>query len=140
VAKRKPDAALAGVPLFDSLNKRHLKKIAGLGAVTKYMASHSIVRQGEPGESFFVVLEGQARVRVGGRTVNRLMPGDHFGEISLLDGGVRSATVESETPMRLFEIKRPAFMKTLEHDGELSLALLSSLARTIRRVDRSIGR
>jgi CRP/FNR family transcriptional regulator, cyclic AMP receptor protein len=140
VAKKKTDAALAAIPLFDTLTKRHLKKVASLGTVTKYMPGHSIVRQGEPGENFFVVLEGQARVQVGGRTVNRLIPGDHFGEVSLLDGGVRSATVESETPMRLFEISRPAFMKTIEHDGDLALALLSSLARTIRRVDRSIGR
>jgi CRP-like cAMP-binding protein len=140
VVKRKPDAALAGVPLFDSLTKRHLKKVAALGTVTKYMAGHSIVRQGDPGESFFVVLEGQAKVQVGGRTVNRLIPGDHFGEISILDGGPRSATVDAETPMRLFEITRPSFMKTIEHDGELALALLSSLAKTIRRVDRSIGR
>ena len=140
MAKRKADAALAAVPLFDNLTKRHLKKVAALGTITKYMASHSIVRQGEPGETFLVVLEGQAKVQVGGRTVNRLIHGDHFGEVSLLDGGVRSATVESETPMRLFEISRAAFMKTIEHDGELALALLSSLARTIRRVDRSIGR
>jgi CRP/FNR family transcriptional regulator, cyclic AMP receptor protein len=140
VAKRRPDAALAAVPLFDSLSKRHLKKLGGIGTIAKYMPNHSIVRQGDPGESFFVVLEGQAKVRVGTRTVNRLMPGDHFGEISLLDGGVRSATVESETPMRLFEIGRPAFMKTIESDGELALALLSSLAKSIRRVDRSIAR
>jgi CRP/FNR family transcriptional regulator, cyclic AMP receptor protein len=140
VAKRKPDTALAAVPLFDSLSKRHLKKVASLGTVAKYMPSHSIVRQGEPGESFFVVLEGQAKVKVGGRTVNHLIPGDHFGEVSLLDGGVRSATVESETPMRLFEISRPAFMKTIQADGELALALLASLAKTIRRVDRSIAR
>ena len=57
------------------------------------MEGHSIVREGDDGDSFFVVLAGQAKVVVKGRTVAATLPGDHFGEISLLDGGPRTASV-----------------------------------------------
>ncbi len=140
MAKSSVEAVLAAVPLFDSLSKRQIKKIGMLGKPVLFMAGHSIVREGETGESFFVVLEGQGRVLARGRTINRLLPGDHFGEISLLDGGPRSATVESETPMRLFELTRRSFLRALRDDTDLAIAMLESLARTVRRVDRSLAR
>ena len=140
MAKPKLEVALAAVPLFEGLSKRHLKKIAGAAEVVNYMAGHSIVREGEDGDSFFVVLAGQAKVTVKGRTVNRVLPGDHFGEISLLDGGPRTASVVSETPMTMLMIRRRAFTKALEADPDLSISLMESLARMIRRVDRSLAR
>ena len=62
-----------------------------------------MVKEGQAGDNFFVALTGQAKVTVKGRTVHRILPGDHFGEISLLDGGVRTATVTTETPMTLLD-------------------------------------
>jgi CRP/FNR family transcriptional regulator, cyclic AMP receptor protein len=134
------EAALAGVPLFEGLSKRQLRKIAEVSEIVDYMAGHSIVREGEDGDSFFVVLSGQAKVTVKGRTVNRSLPGDHFGEISLLDGGPRTATVSSETPMTMLMLHRKGFQKVLEDDPEVSIALMEGLARMIRRVDRSLAR
>jgi CRP-like cAMP-binding protein len=140
VAKPKIDGVLALVPLFEGLSKRQLKQVAGLGEVVNYMEGHSVVRQGDIGDSFFVALTGQAKVQVKGRTVHRVLPGDHFGEISLLDGGERTATVITETPMTMLMISRANFLKTLERDPEMSMVLLESLARMLRRVDRSLGR
>jgi CRP-like cAMP-binding protein len=140
VAKPKIDGVLALVPLFEGLSKRQLKQVAGLGEVVNYMEGHSVVRQGDIGDSFFVALTGQAKVQVKGRTVHRVLPGDHFGEISLLDGGERTATVVTETPMTMLMISRANFLKTLERDPEMSMVLLESLARMLRRVDRSLGR
>jgi CRP/FNR family transcriptional regulator, cyclic AMP receptor protein len=134
------EAALAGVSLFEGLSKRQLRKIAEASEIVDYMAGHSIVREGEVGDSFFVVLEGQAKVTVKGRTVNRSLPGDHFGEISLLDGGPRTATVSSETPMTMLMLHRKDFQKVLEDDPEVAVALMEGLARMIRRVDRSLAR
>lgn len=136
----KLEGVLAGVPLFEGLSKRQLKKIAALGEVVRFMDGSSVVKEGEPGESLFVALTGQAKVQVKGRTVHRVLPGDHFGEISLLDGGERTAAVVTETPMTLLEITRADFLKALEHDPEVAVALLEGLARMIRRVDRSLTR
>jgi CRP-like cAMP-binding protein len=142
VAKTKPklDAELASVPLFEGLTKRQLKKVAEAAEVVDYMAGHSIVKEGDIGDSFFVVLVGQAKVSVKGRTVNRSLPGDHFGEISLLDGGPRTASVISETPMTMLMMTRSNFLDVLNDDPQISIALMESLARMIRRVDRSLAR
>ena len=104
MAKPKIEVALAAVPLFEGLSKRQLKKVASVAEIVNYMGGHSIVKEGDEGESIFVVLAGQAKVTVKGRTVGRTLPGDHFGEISLLDGGPRTATVVSETPMTMLMI------------------------------------
>jgi CRP-like cAMP-binding protein len=140
VAKAKPDVLLATVPIFEGLSKKQLKVIAKSSEVVDYMAGHSIVKEGDLGDSFFVVLHGQAKVTTGGKTINRLMPGDHFGEISLLDGDPRTATVTSETPMKMMMLERKDFIKAVSNDPEMSLAMMRTLARMIRRVDRSLAR
>ena len=140
MAKPKLEPLLEPVPLFEGLSKRQLKKVAAVAEVVDYMAGHSIVKEGDIGDSFFVVLLGQAKVTVKGRTVNRSLPGDHFGEISLLDGGPRTATVISETPMTMVMITRTNFLSVLVEDPQISISLMESLARMIRRVDRSLAR
>jgi CRP/FNR family transcriptional regulator, cyclic AMP receptor protein len=138
--KQKLEPVLEAVPLFEGLPKRHLKKLATLAELANFMEGASIVKEGAPGDSFYVVLVGEAKVTTNGRTVHRLLPGDHFGEISLLDGGERTATVKAETPMTLLMISRKDFLKELEQDPQVAMALLESLARMIRRVDRSLAR
>lgn len=132
-------AVLAAVPLFEGLSKRQLRQIAGLAEVASFMAGAALVKEGEVGESFFVILTGEAKIQVRGRTVNRAIPGDHFGEISLLDGGVRTASVVSDTPVTTLMISRPAFQKLLRKDPAMSMQLLKSMARLVRRVDRSLA-
>ena len=142
MAKPKPklEPVLAAVPLFEGLSKKQLKQVAGLAEVVNYMEGHSVVREGDIGDSFFVALAGQAKVQVNGRTVHRVLPGDHFGEISLLDGGERTATVTTETPMTMLMVSRTNFLTLIEKDPEMAIALMESLARMIRRVDRSLAR
>lgn len=140
MAKPKLEPVLAAVPLFEGLSKKQLKQIAGLAEIANYMQGHSVVREGDIGDSFFVALTGQAKVQVNGRTVHRVLPGDHFGEISLLDGGERTATVTTETPMTMLMISRKDFLASLEKDPVMAIALMESLARMIRRVDRSLAR
>ena len=72
--------------------------------------------------------------------MGRTLPGDHFGEISLLDGGPRTASVVSETPMTMLVIDRKDFQKVLNDDPTVTIALMENLARMIRRVDRSLAR
>ena len=140
MAKAKLDAVIASVPIFESLSKRHLKKVAGLTSTVAFDAGDTVIQEGEPGDSFFVAVSGQAKVISGGKTIHRLIPGDHFGEISLLDGRPRSASVVAETPMSLLMVPRPAFLRLVKNDADLARALLASLARMVRRVDRSLGK
>ena len=138
MAKQKLENVLAAVPLFDGLSRRHLKHLVDLAEVADYMEGHTIVKEGDDGDAFFVVLTGQAKVTVGSKLVNRTLPGDHFGEISLLDGQPRSATVTTETPMTLLMLTRPAFMKALQQDATISMHLASSLAKRVRQTTRSL--
>jgi CRP-like cAMP-binding protein len=139
MAKAAGTQMLAGVPLFAGLPTRHLKRIRDLAEPADYMAGASLVKEGTEGDAFYVIIEGLAKVVAGKRTIHRLMPGDYFGEISLLDGGVRTASVVSETPLKVLVIDRKRFLKLLEDESGISLALLEGLARTIRRTDRSLA-
>ncbi len=113
--------------------------MAELAEIARFMAGASIVKQGVIGDSFYVVLTGQAKVVANGRTLHRLLPGDHFGEISLLDGGERTASVVAETPMTLLEITQKQFFSMLTKDPETTVALLEGIARAVRRMDRSLA-
>jgi len=137
VANPKLEAVLAYVPLFHELSKREIRKIAALCDVGDYMAGASIVKQGDPGDAFYVVLKGQAKVSSNGRFIGRLVPGDHFGEIAVLDGGERTATVTSETPMTLVILRRKELLKALREDANLSFHMMTELAKMIRRVSKS---
>jgi CRP-like cAMP-binding protein len=132
-------AAVGGVPLFENLSKKQLKQVAGLAEIVRFMSGATIVKQGVIGDSFYVVLTGQAKIVANGRTVHRVLPGDHFGEISLLDGGERTASVVAETPMTLLEITQKQFYGMLAKDPEVTVALLIGIARAVRRMDRPLA-
>jgi CRP-like cAMP-binding protein len=91
------------------------------------------------GDRFYVILAGQARVVVNGRTVHHLLPGDHFGEISLLDGQERTASVVTETPTTLLEVTQKDFFRLLVENPDIAIAILEGMARAVRRIDRSLA-
>ena len=137
MAKRGRDV-LAAVPLFSSLTPRHLKRLADLCEEQRFMEGAKVVRYGDIGDTFYVVLEGEAKVvSPSGRTLNTVRPGDFFGEISLLDGGPRTATVVAATPMTLLGLSRKAFLKVVEHEPVVAVKLLQYVAATLRRLERS---
>jgi CRP-like cAMP-binding protein len=137
VPKRERDA-LAQVPLFASLAPRHLKRLADLTEEQRFMEGARVVREGDIGDTFYVILEGEAKVVTSsGRVVNRLRPGDFFGEISLLDGGPRTATVVAETPMTMLALPRAAFLKMVRQEREVGVKLLAYAASMLRRLERS---
>jgi CRP-like cAMP-binding protein len=139
VGKRGTEAVLAAVPLFEGLSSRHLKRVRDISDLVEFMPGATIVKEGTAGDSFFVVAQGQAKVTGKGRTIRRLLPGDYFGEIALLDGGERTASVSSETPMTLVEIKRNAFTKLVRQEPKIALGILKGLARLVRQPERPIG-
>jgi len=136
MATTKLEDVLAYVPLFRELNKRQLKHLAGLMDVADFMADAAIVREGTKSNAFYVVLKGQAVVTMGDNFLTRLVPGGHFGEIAAIDGGERSASVTSETPVQLAVMTRMDLQKALRDDPELALALMVALAQMVRRANK----
>jgi len=133
---RRGVAVLERVPLFDGLSRRDLKHVQDLVKQVRYMEGASVVKEGAPGDSFYVILEGQAKVVRGKRAVARLVPGDFFGEISLLDRGPRTASVVSETPMTMLEVKQSRFQRMLEQQPAVALKVMERLAARLRGLER----
>ena len=104
----------------------------------RFMEGATVVRYGDPGDTFYVIAEGEAKVQSrGGRTLTRLVPGDFFGEISLMDGGPRTATVVSETHLRTLTLSRKDFIAALTAEPEVTVRLLNHVATLLRRQQRS---
>jgi CRP-like cAMP-binding protein len=128
---------LGQVPLFADLPSRHRKRLADRMEEHRFMEGASVVRYGDVGDTFYVIVEGEARVQgPSGRVLNRLRPGEFFGEISLLDGGPRTATVVAETPLRMLALGRPAFRELIEHEPGVAVTMLKHAAGMLRRLER----
>jgi len=128
---------LAEVPLFRSLSRRHLKHVASVGRTRRYGPGTSIVRAGDAGSGFYVLLDGAVRVvRPNGRP-RRLQAGDFFGEMALLDDSPRSASIIADGEVLTMTISRSAFSKLLKHEPSLSHELLRTLAARLRAAEKS---
>jgi CRP-like cAMP-binding protein len=124
---------LRGVPLFSSCSKRELSRIASLADQIEVPAGKALTREGDRGSEFFVVVEGQARVMVRDRgRVPPLGPGASFGELSLLDQGPRSATVEAETDMQLLVLNARSFSSLLAEVPSVARKVLVAMAARLR--------
>ena len=107
---------IARVPLFERCSKRELAEIASVADELSLPAGRKLVSEGALGHEFVVIAEGAAEVKRRGKVVNRLGPGDFFGEISLVTGEPRTATVTTRSPSRLLIFSAPAF-RSLLHDA-----------------------
>lgn len=134
--KRQTVTALAGVPLFTGLSKRHLHRLASSTDELAFDPGETIVREGDLGETLFVVLEGEGKVLRDGRRVGDVLPGDFFGELSAIDGGPRTATVAAETNVRVLRLFRRTLMDLTKDDPSLTVALLDGVVRRLRQIDR----
>ena len=129
--------ALAQVPLLAGMPSRFLKRLGDKVDEQRFMEGATIVRQGEPGDTFYVIVEGEAKVKdPNGRTLSRLIPGDFFGEISLMDGGPRTATVVAETHLTALALSRKDFGALLQSEPKVTVGLLKHAAALLRRLER----
>ncbi len=122
---------LVDVPLLSGLSRRHLGKVAALGRTKRFPARTSIVTAGTNADAFYVILDGRATVRAGQRRIP-LSTGDYFGEMALLDGGVRSASVVADTEMLVMAIPRRGFLKLLESEPKIAISIMGTLAHRVR--------
>ena len=97
---------LSEVPLFEGVPKKTLKLIANVIRDEHFSVGDEIVKEGATDGRFYLVEDGEAEVTVGGKVVRHIGPGDHFGELSLIDRRPRSATVRATTPLRAYSLMR----------------------------------
>ena len=131
------DTVLRGVPLFSGMTDRALDAIAELASETTFDVDDDLVRQGEPGDSFLILRSGSAQVLKDGQAIRDLGSGDFLGEISLIDGGPRTATVRATAPIEALVIGRDDFATLLERHPAVRLELLMALTARIRQTERS---
>ncbi|HZN12805.1 MAG TPA: cyclic nucleotide-binding domain-containing protein [Acidimicrobiales bacterium] len=134
----KPAAdVLSTVDLFQSLSKRELGRLMASAKELSFAEGDIIVTEGDEDGRFYLVLEGKARIVKGRRTLATLGAGDYFGEISLIDGEPRSATVLALGPIRALTIARWNFRPLLEEHPAIARKLLLEMCRRVRELDRS---
>ncbi len=138
MARTSPIDHLAAVPLFAALSKRDLQKIAKASTQLSVEAGRTLVEQGSTGHEGFVILDGEATVKRNGRKVATLGPGDVFGELSLFDGGPRSATVTASTALDVLVIGQREFTGVLDEVPGVAHKILANLAGRVRELDTKI--
>jgi CRP/FNR family cyclic AMP-dependent transcriptional regulator len=128
---RKP--GLENIELFSRCTERQLRKITVLMTDLRVPAGRVLARAGEPGEEYFVIVSGSARVVRQGATVDILGPGSHYGDVSLLDGGPRIDTVVADTDMELLVLSRSEFSSDDFLVPSVTRKILAELAARLRR-------
>jgi len=136
VAQHDVSAKLAKVPIFSGCSKREIAIINRAAKEVSHRGGTVIAREGERGIGLFLILEGTCSVTIGGKPKAMLGPGDFFGEVALLDGGPRTATVTAMTPVRLVGITGWVFRGLLMEHPSIALKTLEAVAGRLRTVSR----
>ena len=135
-AKRELAELLEDVKLFSRCTTRQRRTIARHAQIADLPAGVDLVKEGESGDALFVILEGNAVVQRGGEELNRVGPGAYFGELAILDGEPRSATVVAETDVKVAVIGIRMFRTLLREFSDLAEQMLIALAGELREARR----
>ena len=127
---------LEDVPILQGCSQRQLRRVAKIARVLDGAAGTVLIRRGEPGDEFFLILDGTVNVHVSDGKSVPLGPGAFFGEMSLLDGGTRSATVVSETPIRLLVVNRENFSLFCREVPDLTQLFSVTLSLRVRQAEQ----
>ena len=136
MAGRDPKLELIGrVPLFGGCAARDVAWIGQLADEVDVPAGQVLIREGATAQEFFIVVDGALRVERGGGVIARLGAGDFAGEIALVDGGPRNATVVADVPSRLLVIGHREFHSLMQKYPSIQLHVLQALARRVRATE-----
>jgi len=128
---------LQKVPIFSDCSSRDLAAVArGLKEV-HHKEGTVIAREGDPGVGLFIIVEGTAKVTIGGRPKATLGPGDFFGEIALLDGGPRTATVTAASDVNLLGLTEWVFRGLLQEHPAIAVKTLQAMAGRLRSATKA---
>jgi CRP/FNR family transcriptional regulator, cyclic AMP receptor protein len=131
--------ALGRVPLFAGCSRKELEFLITRTDEVDVKGGHTLIKEGSPGDTFYLLLEGEASVQVDGHDRPALHPGSFFGEISMLDRGPATATVVTTTPARLMVMSHAQFRDAIKANDQLLSQVMSTMAERLRRdsLDRS---
>jgi len=124
--------ALAKVPLFANCTKKELQFIASRADEVSVPAGRKLITQGRPGDTFYILLEGEAKVDIDGTRRNTLKAGDFFGEISMLDRGLGTATVTTTKPALLMVMSHSQFRDAIKTNDSILVKVLATMGERLR--------
>jgi CRP-like cAMP-binding protein len=122
---------IKGVPLFSSSSKSELAEIAKIADEVDLPEGKVVIKEGDSGREFIVLIEGTAEVERGGRKVADIGPGDFVGEIALIAKTPRNATITTTSPVRALVITDRAFRQLLDHSPQIAVSVLTALAERL---------
>jgi CRP/FNR family cyclic AMP-dependent transcriptional regulator len=125
-------AALSRVPLFAHCTRKELEFIAREGDEVAVKSGRTLIRQGHPGDTFYIQLEGRSEVEIDGQSRRVLGPGDFFGEISMIDRGVGTATVTTVSDGRLFVMSHAQFRDAVKANDAIMVKVLRVMGERLR--------
>ena len=128
---------LARVPLFSDCSRRDLQTVARVVRSIPHRKGTVIAREGDPGVGLFIIMDGTAEVSIGGKKRATLGPGDFFGEIALLDGGPRTATVTATSDVQLLGLTEWVFRGLMVEHPAIALKTLQQMAGRLRAATKA---
>lgn len=131
-ATEKVKELLRSVPLFAACSKKELSLLAGIVEEQKFPAGKNLFEQGDPGLGLYVIVDGVAEAKINGETIRQMGAGTFFGEIALLDGEPRSATVTAVTDLTTILVPAWSFNAALKSEPSLALTMLKEVSRRLR--------
>ena len=131
-----PIELLKQVPLFQRLNDKQLKTLATEFTDRSFQAGQELTAEGQGAAGFFVIESGEAKVTVDGADRRTLGPGDYFGEIALIDGGLRTATITAVSDGKAHGLTPWLFRPLLEAHATIAWPLLEAMAARVRELEQ----
>ena len=119
------------IPLFKHCTRKELEEIAAIADELDLKEGTELTREGKAGREFFVIVEGTADVVMGKKSINSVRQGDFLGEIALITGGPRTATVKATSPVRVLVITARSFRTLLERSPEIQRKVLLAMAERL---------
>jgi CRP/FNR family transcriptional regulator, cyclic AMP receptor protein len=132
-----PIAALKAVPLFHDFSDRALNRVLEISKEVSHPPGKVVVEEDASAVGFHLILDGSAEISVDGKVVGTFGPGEYFGEMSLIDGKPRSASVTATTELRTLSIPAWNFESLMMEHPEIMRAMLKVLCERVRRLEAS---
>jgi hypothetical protein len=134
---------LKGIEIFEDLSVNELAAIASVTDEISALSSEVVIKEGEPGDTMYMVIEGEVSVirGYGGKEeieLERIRPGDYFGEMALLDDIVRSATIRTEKECRFLVLHKEEFKEIVREYPQIALHICKVLSRRIRKLHEKV--
>jgi len=126
-------------PMWSGIGKQDFKAIVKVAKQQKFESGDAIVKKGEEGAGFYLVLDGAVEIRSNGNTLSRLGPGQFFGEMSIVDAQPRSADVVAVEPSRVLVLSSWAFKSLVSERPRIAVKMLQEFVRRLRNTDRALS-